>query len=545
MAQDHRWLAIRVQSTMNVCLARIVQWGDALVGLHTLPLKDSVGGVPIRSKVHSCKPVKVHEKSGRKNSVARMTPNAPLRGLKAHASSGRASARHLCKVRLLGTAPCAIVQVQTWRFIGCDDFPEVHDCIGGLCCPSRAMVCIQPLDTGDFAKLNSTTTRWHYDPISHSCWSFQFSGVGGNANNFLNEEHCKSYCVNTCPRGMPQTSGSSSMLFQRSDDNKCLPGAGNCDSERFQCIRVGVEYQCCPSRGIVCNQPQMKGVACLVSPVSRFWYNSTSSSCQLFLYSGCQGNLNNFPSLESCQQFCEGVEGKAVTNATMLLLVQFRMLEFFCSFSVIPQCPLGDALRLAGMPQKCSIDLLENECPRNYECHFDGRTYGCCPTLGTINLEELFYDHQMLSNTSVLLVMIKANHAIRSRLYDACSSSEYVLLSSLSGTPVECLTEPCPSGYSCLPDVWNRTRMCPAHPVCELSVCEQEILSDVSPIITVLMEPIAINRKLLNPGFVAESCNPIAREYFARQESGVLHITSAFGAKRMVTLIFAQMPLYA
>ncbi|XP_033928007.1 kunitz-type protease inhibitor 2 [Melopsittacus undulatus] len=34
--------------------------------------------------------------------------------------------------------------------------------------------------------------------------------------------------------------------------------------------------------------------------VPRFWFNSTSGSCQSFTYGGCDGNANNFPTEREC-----------------------------------------------------------------------------------------------------------------------------------------------------------------------------------------------------------------------------------------------------
>ena len=51
---------------------------------------------------------------------------------------------------------------------------------------------------------------------------------------------------------------------------------------------------------------------CLLSPVSgsctnnalRWYYNSAVGRCQQFTYSGCDGNQNNFKTLEKCLQQC-------------------------------------------------------------------------------------------------------------------------------------------------------------------------------------------------------------------------------------------------
>lgn len=37
----------------------------------------------------------------------------------------------------------------------------------------------------------------------------------------------------------------------------------------------------------------------------RFFFNSESSKCESFVYTGCGGNLNNFASLHDCQMLCE------------------------------------------------------------------------------------------------------------------------------------------------------------------------------------------------------------------------------------------------
>jgi len=54
--------------------------------------------------------------------------------------------------------------------------------------------------------------------------------------------------------------------------------------------------------------------------VRRYWYNAVTRACELFDYTGCQGNDNNFETLLECQNTCENVIPE-------------------------PQCPQGDAYK--------------------------------------------------------------------------------------------------------------------------------------------------------------------------------------------------------
>ena len=53
----------------------------------------------------------------------------------------------------------------------------------------------------------------------------------------------------------------------------------------------------------MCYQPMMTGPC--RSNYQRYYFDSNSGRCQSFMYGGCQGNGNNFNSMQECQMRCE------------------------------------------------------------------------------------------------------------------------------------------------------------------------------------------------------------------------------------------------
>ena len=40
--------------------------------------------------------------------------------------------------------------------------------------------------------------------------------------------------------------------------------------------------------------------------MTKYYYNTATGRCEAFSYGGCQGNENNFESLEECNSHCNG-----------------------------------------------------------------------------------------------------------------------------------------------------------------------------------------------------------------------------------------------
>ena len=70
-------------------------------------------------------------------------------------------------------------------------------------------------------------------------------------------------------------------------------------------------------KGNTCVAPEacdsaLEGLACSLAPVTgpcralffRYFYDSTTHQCQQFIYGGCQGNSNNFKTIEGCEAAC-------------------------------------------------------------------------------------------------------------------------------------------------------------------------------------------------------------------------------------------------
>jgi hypothetical protein len=75
--------------------------------------------------------------------------------------------------------------------MGCEDEPELFDCIEGFCCPSRANTCVQPMDPGEKPPGDEAAKpirRFFYNSATGTCKRFEFKGYKGNANNFKTKQ---------------------------------------------------------------------------------------------------------------------------------------------------------------------------------------------------------------------------------------------------------------------------------------------------------------------------------------------------------------------
>ncbi|KAG6445181.1 hypothetical protein O3G_MSEX003791 [Manduca sexta] len=59
----------------------------------------------------------------------------------------------------------------------------------------------------------------------------------------------------------------------------------------------------CLSAGNICFLPLEVGVCRAL--FFRYGYDPAIKACKEFMYGGCQGNANNFKTLEECQEACE------------------------------------------------------------------------------------------------------------------------------------------------------------------------------------------------------------------------------------------------
>uniref|UniRef100_A0A8B9H4C5 BPTI/Kunitz inhibitor domain-containing protein n=1 Tax=Astyanax mexicanus TaxID=7994 RepID=A0A8B9H4C5_ASTMX len=111
--------------------------------------------------------------------------------------------------------------------------------------------------------------RFYFDIDSGRCESFEYGGCQGNANNFQTLDQCEEMCV---VKGKSlHTSSLHCELFKFTPPEPCLSPVdrGNCDRlER------------------------------------RYAFNPRVKRCQMFQYSGCGGNRNNFLHKRHCMKTC-------------------------------------------------------------------------------------------------------------------------------------------------------------------------------------------------------------------------------------------------
>lgn len=98
---------------------------------------------------------------------------------------------------------------------------------------------------------------------------------------------------------------------------RCSPTEG-CPPNH-ECHFDGAVWGCCPARHWTCSLGPDRGIQCGAGRSFRFFFDADKQACESFQYEGCDGNANNFQSLETCQDFCGvGGTGKGGKHANLL-----------------------------------------------------------------------------------------------------------------------------------------------------------------------------------------------------------------------------------
>jgi hypothetical protein len=203
----------------------------------------------------------------------------------------------------------------------CDEgYVKTNDgrCVKPEQCSSRTETksCLEEPDEG---LCRGYFESYYYDYKSRSCKTFIYGGCGGNGNRYATEEECMDQCgdvvvfdsdESVCE--LPVEKGMCLGYFPRYHFDKetgtCkkfiyggCQGNGNNFRTAKECReRCGASSQ--QSNVGTCDLEPETGLCRGYFP--RFYFDRTTGTCKRFIYGGCGGNLNNFNTVEECQETC-------------------------------------------------------------------------------------------------------------------------------------------------------------------------------------------------------------------------------------------------
>ncbi|XP_016301116.1 boophilin-H2-like isoform X1 [Sinocyclocheilus anshuiensis] len=148
--------------------------------------------------------------------------------------------------------------------------------------------------------------RFYFDTDTGRCELFEYGGCQGNANNFETLQECEEMClVKAASNHMEQNAP---LKPEEEAKSKTEPLAKHVEAP-LNASHLPLQRMSKPSaQEAEFNPPEF----CL-SPVDRgncegserrFVYNPRTERCQMFRYSGCGGNKNNFVHKRHCMKMC-------------------------------------------------------------------------------------------------------------------------------------------------------------------------------------------------------------------------------------------------
>lgn len=127
-------------------------------------------------------------------------------------------------------------------------------------------LCLQSVEVGT---CKGYFPRWFYNSTSDRCEMFIYGGCGGNLNSFGTRKNCEKACA--CGKLVHIVVFKFSHVWSMFVTDRCTfqPDSGLCRAY-----------------------------------FPRYFYNTTSDSCERFIYGGCGGNDNRFITAAECTENC-------------------------------------------------------------------------------------------------------------------------------------------------------------------------------------------------------------------------------------------------
>ncbi|XP_042318306.1 papilin-like [Sceloporus undulatus] len=179
-------------------------------------------------------------------------------------------------------------------------FPTLEMCLST--CKYRD-VCKLPMDPGG---CDSHKITYYYNYTSKTCEGFTYKGCKGNENRFRTIEQCRSTCFYPEICKLPADPGPCRaympMYYYNHHNKSCtLFVYGGCEgnANRFPTLQQCEQHCWHPD---ICVLPPETGPCHDYS--GQYYYSPAEKKCLPFPYGGCDGNANRFPTIEECMETC-------------------------------------------------------------------------------------------------------------------------------------------------------------------------------------------------------------------------------------------------
>uniref|UniRef100_A0A671T6C4 Tissue factor pathway inhibitor n=1 Tax=Sinocyclocheilus anshuiensis TaxID=1608454 RepID=A0A671T6C4_9TELE len=182
--------------------------------------------------------------------------------------------------------------------------------------------------------------RFYFDIDTGRCELFEYGGCQGNANNFETLQVCEEMCLvkGKSPCHLEDEPGPCRGLVPRyyfdyksQECKRFFYGGCFGNANNFKTIK---EFKSCS----LLHSPRFNPPEFCLSPVDRgdcdgsvrrYIYNPRTERCQMFRYSGCGGNKNNFVHKRHCMKMCmkgvfsrkENLKSHHMTPLTLFMAV--------------------------------------------------------------------------------------------------------------------------------------------------------------------------------------------------------------------------------